>query len=317
MLLIASFWLDFSKSDVKWGVTFSPIYAQDELGLNWQETYLAILDDLKVDNVRLSAYWNDVEPERDVYNFENLDWQIREASQRNVDIILAVGRRLPRWPECHDPAWLKDLPLAEARVEQLELVDLIITRYDKNKNIRLWQVENEPFLGTFGLCPPLDKEVFFQEIDLVRTLSSKPILVTDSGELNFWIGAAKTGAEVIGSTLYKVVYNEKIGYIRYPLPTWFYFAKASFIKTFFKTTKSVINSELQAEAWHTEKKDLVQMTKEETDKSLDLKQFNKNIIFAKGAGFDEIYLWGVEWWYFLKIKKGEADLWNEAKKLWP
>ena len=74
---------------------------------------------------------------------------------------------------------------------------------------------------------------------------------------------------------------------------------------------------MQAEAWHTEKKDLAQMTKEETDKSLDLKQFNKNIVFAKKAGFDEIYLWGVEWWYFLKVKRGQTDLWNEAKKLWP
>lgn len=316
LLLVASFWLDFSKNDVKWGITFSPVYAQYELGLDWQETYLAILDDLKVDNLRLSAYWNEIESERDSYNFEKLDWQIKEASKRNVNIILAVGRRLPRWPECHDPAWLKDLLPAEVGNEQLELVDLIIERYDKNKNIRLWQVENEPFLSTFGQCPPLDQKVFIQEIDLIRTLSSKPILVTDSGELNFWIGAAKTGAEVIGSTLYKVVYNEKIGYVRYPLPAWFYFVKANFIKTFFRT-KSIINSELQAEAWHTEKKDLSEMTEEETNKSLDLKQFRKNVIFAKKAGFDEIYLWGAEWWYFLKVKRDQADLWNEAKKLWP
>ena len=315
LLLVISFSLDFSKKDIKWGVTFSPIYAQYELGLDWQETYLAILDDLKVDNIRLSAYWNEIEVERDVYNFEKLDWQIAEASKRNVDIILAVGRRLPRWPECHDPAWLKDLPSDEAGTEQLELVDLVVERYDKVKNIRLWQVENEPFLGTFGKCPPLDKDIFFKEIDLVRTLSAKPILVTDSGELNFWIGAAKTGAEVVGSTLYKVVYNENIGYIRYPIPGWFYLVKASFIKTFFDT-KSVINSELQAEAWHTEKKDLIQMTTAETDKSLDLKQFKNNMIFAKKAGFDEIYFWGVEWWYFLKVQRGQSDFWNEAKNIW-
>lgn len=315
MILLLSFLMDFSPKDINWGVTFSPAYAQNELGLNWQETYLAILDDLKVDHIRLSAYWNIIEAERDSYDFGQLDWQINEASKRNVDIILALGRRLPRWPECHDPKWLADLSTEEIGQEQLELVDLVIKRYKNNEHIKLWQIENEPYLGTFGQCPPLDKKVFQQEIALARSLSSKPILITDSGELNLWIRASRTGAEVIGSTLYKVVYNEKIGYIRYPLPPLFYYAKAVLIKTIFKT-QLVINSELQAEAWHTEKKDLSQMTWIETSKSMDLKQFQKNVSFAQKAGFEEIYLWGAEWWYFLKTKQGNDILWNEAKKIW-
>ena len=310
-----SFLFDFSKGDIKWGVTFAPLYAQNELGLNWRETYLAILDDLKVDNIRLSAYWEEIEAERDVYNFENLDWQINEASQRQVNIILAVGRRLPRWPECHDPQWLAELAKEEIGQEQLELIDLVVKRYDKNANIKMWQIENEPFLSTFGQCPPLDEEVFKQEIQLVRNLSAKPILITDSGELNFWIAAAKTGAEVIGSTLYKVVYNQKIGYIRYPIPPLFYSAKVALIKMLFKTER-VINSELQAEAWHTEKKNLSQMSRAETDQSMDLKQFRQNISLAKKSGFNEIYLWGAEWWYFLKTDENYPDLWNEAKNLW-
>ncbi|MDO8669746.1 MAG: hypothetical protein Q7K65_05695 [Candidatus Buchananbacteria bacterium] len=315
-LCASSFLFNFSKENIKWGVTFSAKYAQDELGLNWQETYLAILDDLKVDNIRLSAYWDSIEIERDNYDFSQLDYQINEASKRNVNIILAVGRRLPRWPECHDPSWLANLSKDEARQEQLELVDLVIKRYDKNENIKSWQIENEPYLGTFGQCPPLDEELFLQEIALAKELSSKPILVTDSGELNFWIKAAKTRAEIIGSTLYRVVYNKKIGYVRYPIPPIFYYAKASFIKHIFKT-KSVINSELQTEAWHTAEKDLAQMTAEETAKSMDLKQFKKNVAFAQRAGFDEIYLWGAEWWYFLKVKQDHDEIWNEAKKIWP
>lgn len=315
MLVGSSFLFDFSKKNINWGVTFSPVYAQYELGLNWQETYLAILDDLKVDNIRLSAYWNTIELERDSYDFGQLDWQISEASKRGVNIILAVGRRLPRWPECHDPKWLSGLSPEEVGREQLELIDLIIKRYNQNENIKMWQIENEPYLGTFGKCLPLDENIFRQEIALTRNLSQKPILVTDSGELSFWFRAAKTGAEVIGSTLYKVVYNEKIGYIRYPLPPVFYFAKANLIKTLFGT-ENVINSELQTEAWHTEKKDLAQMTGEETAKSMDLKQFKENISFAQKAGFNEIYLWGAEWWYFLKTKQGNDELWNEAKKIW-
>jgi hypothetical protein len=314
-LLASSFALDFSKEDIKYGITFSSVYARDELHLNWQETYTAILDDLKVDNIRLSAYWNQIENERDIYNFDDLDWQIEEASKRNVNITLAVGRRLPRWPECHDPLWISHLSKEEIRTEQLELVGLVVNRYKDNPNIKTWQVENEPFLRAFGICPSLDKEALNQEIKLVRDLTDTPILVTDTGELNLWISAARTGADTIGSTLYRVVYNENIGYTKYPIPAWFYYAKATMIKTLFGT-RNVINSELQAEAWHTEEKDLTQMSLEDQFKSMDLEQLEKNISFSQKAGFDEIYLWGAEWWYFLKVNRDYPHLWEEAKNLW-
>lgn len=314
-LLMSSFALDFTKEEIAYGVTFSLVYARDELHINWQEAYLAVLDDLKVNHIRLSAYWNELERERDVYDFTDLDWQIEEASKRSVNITLAVGRRLPRWPECHDPFWIRQLSEEEIRTEQLALVEMIIKRYKDNENIKTWQVENEPFLGTFGICPPLDREALDQEIKLVRELTDKPVLITDTGELNYWISAARTGADVIGSTLYRVVYDKRIGYIKYPIPAWFYAAKAGTIKLLFGT-KKVINAELQTEAWHTEKADLTQMTLEEQFKSMDIEQFRKNIIFAKKAGFGEIYLWGVEWWYFLKETKDYPDFWEEAKLLW-
>jgi len=311
-----SFFLDFTKPNIKWGITFSAKYAQDELGLNWQETYIAILDDLKVNNIRLSAYWDEVEPTRDSYDFSRLDWQINEASKREVNIILAIGRRLPRWPECHDPQWLAGLLKMEADQEQLELIDLVVKRYRQNPNLKMWQIENEPYLSTFGNCPPLDEEIFKQEIALTRNLSPLPILITDSGELNLWVRAAKTGAEVIGSTLYKVVYNPKIGYFRYPIPPAFYYIKAGLIKALFGT-QNIIISELQAEAWHTEKNNLSQMTWEEAAQSMDLNQFQNNISFAQRAGFEEIYLWGAEWWYFLKVKQNNDILWQAAKTIWP
>ena len=84
-------------AQVNYGVTFSNFHAE-ELGLDWKETYRALLDDLGVRKLRIPAYWPDVEPERDVYDFSILDYEIREARARDAEIILAVGRRLPRWP---------------------------------------------------------------------------------------------------------------------------------------------------------------------------------------------------------------------------
>jgi len=42
----------------------------EELGLDWKKTYLAILDDLKVKNLKLVAYWDLIEEEPGVYNFQ-------------------------------------------------------------------------------------------------------------------------------------------------------------------------------------------------------------------------------------------------------
>ena len=48
---------------------------------------------------------------------------------------------------------------------------------------------------------------------------------------------------------------------------------------------------------------------------MDLERFQKNIKFAKKTGLDEFYLWGAEWWYWLKTKHDKPEIWEEAKKL--
>ena len=308
------FW-DFSQAKVKWGVTFNQEYAQNELGLDWQKAYLAILDDLKVDHVRLSAYWDHIEPIKGTYDFKDLDFQVNEASKRNVGIVMGVGRKLPRWPECHSPAWIKDMDIKDVQKDQLSYMSEVIKRYDGDKNLLYWQVENEPYLSFFGECPELDKEFLKQEVALVKELSDKPIMITDSGELSTWVSAAKTGGDILGTTLYRVVYNEKFGYFNWFLPPSFYYAKSTLIKKF-TPTKKVIVAELQTEAWHKKGENLKDMTIDTAFESMSLKQFKNNISFAKKAGFDEVYLWGAEWWYLMKENKSYDSYWNTAKALW-
>src|SRR3989338_5721806 len=57
---------DKKAEKIIWGVTFSKPYAQG-LGLDWKETYLAILDELNVKNLRIPAYWNELEGPKDVF----------------------------------------------------------------------------------------------------------------------------------------------------------------------------------------------------------------------------------------------------------
>ncbi|PIW91498.1 MAG: hypothetical protein COZ90_00545, partial [Candidatus Nealsonbacteria bacterium CG_4_8_14_3_um_filter_37_36] len=46
--------------EITWGVNFSQKHTEN-LGLNWRETYLALLDDLGVRNIKLITHWDLIE----------------------------------------------------------------------------------------------------------------------------------------------------------------------------------------------------------------------------------------------------------------
>jgi len=306
---------DFSFGhEPDWGVTFSRSYALD-LQLDWRQAYLAILDDLKVNHVRLSAYWDEIEPQKDQYNFTDLDWQIQQATDRGVKIILAVGRRLPRWPECHDPGWIKHYPPQDTNDEILGMIRLLVERYQSNTQVVSWQVENEPLFAWFGFCPAPDKEFLKKEIALVKSLDqTRPVLITDTGELSNWQAAADL-TDVLGTTMYRVVWNKHFGFFRYWfVPPAFYHYKALLAAAFNPNLKQVMVTELQMEPW-TGDKSMTQLTLAEQEKSFDLSQFQSNIKFARKTGFKSVYLWGAEYWYWLKLK-GHSQIWQAAQELW-
>lgn len=308
------FTLDFSgDKEPAWGVTFSAKYAQ-ELDLDWQKTYLAILDDLKVNHIRLIAYWDEIERQPGNYDFYNLDWQIREAENRGVSIILNIGRRTPRWPECHDPVWLADLPPKAIKQSQFALVEALVERYKNRPKILAWQVENEPLLSVFGECPKPDRNLLAEEIMLVRSLDDRPVITTDSGELSSWQTAADY-PDILGTTMYRIVWNKYLGFLDYFfVPPAFYHYKAAFTKFFHRNLKEIIVTEVQMEPW-TMDRPMVFLTVEEQEKSFDLIRFRNNINFVKKIGFAEAYLWGVEYWYWL-WQQGRPEIWQEAKALW-
>ena len=66
LILIASFILSLKKKPdaIDYGMSFNVPYAQ-ELGLDWKETYLAILDDLGVKKLRLAGQWNLIKKKKD------------------------------------------------------------------------------------------------------------------------------------------------------------------------------------------------------------------------------------------------------------
>ena len=296
---------------VDFGVTFSEPFAK-QLDLDWQKTYLAILDDLHVRKLRLIAYWPEIEKEKDNYTFDDLDWQIEEARRRKAEVILAMGRKTPRWPECHIPEWAKRLSEEEQQTEILALLDQIIKHYKNNHAIKYWQVENEPFFDNFGECPKLDKNFLDEEIALVKNLDTRQIILTDSGELSLWLGPVWR-TTILGTTLYRVVWDKTLGHFHYPIPPVFYYKRAQLAKKLFGLEK-VFVIELQAEPWGP--KQIYETPITQQEKSMNPAEFKKTIEYMRQTGLKEAYLWGVEWWYWMKTAMGDPTIWNEARKLW-
>lgn len=312
---LLSIWL--TKKDVypaeqlSYGLTFSPMVLRD-MGLDWRAAFLETLDDLAVKRLRLVAYWPMVEPTKDTYDFTDLDWQINQASQRGAQVILAVGARLPRWPECHYPQWYSSENEPERQQQLLAYLQEVIERYDHNPTITAWQIENEPFLMGFGECPKLNTKLLDQEIALARSLTKKPIIITDSGELSIWLPAAKR-ADIFGTSIYRYTYSKTLRqYITYPMTPSFFRIKTKLTELFTKT-KNIIVIEMQAEPWG--RKAYFTLSQAERDRTMNMAKLQDTLEFGRQGGFQTFYLWGLEWWYWEKQINNNPTYWQFMKNL--
>lgn len=316
IVLISFYFISSYASKIEnpeYGVSFNTVYAR-ELGLNWKEVYDSLFDDLHIQKVRLAAHWNMVEPKDGEYNFSEMDYQVQKAQENNVEIIFAAGKRLPRWPECHVPDWALNLSKEEQEEKILEYIASVVNRYKTYDMISTWQVENEAFLSVYATshCYNFDKEFLNKEIALVKSLDQKnrPILITDSGELSTWRKSFFAG-DIFGTTMYVYSWNKVIGEFRNPFLPGFYSFREN-IWQFFGNKKETIIAELALEPWLD--KPVIHEKTEIQIRRMSPEKFDTVIEFAKRTGMKTQYLWGAEWWYYMKLQ-GEDWYWNRAEEL--
>ncbi len=317
LLLFA--WTQKSQAidQIAWGVDFSESQAV-YLGLDPRETYSAIIHDLGAKNIKIHINWDTIETAEGTYDFSTLDTEVKEAERNHVKLILVVGMKTGRWPECHLPQWFTQLPEDKRQDELLSYVSTLVQRYRSSRAVQYWQVENEPTVR-FGICPSWyyahGTTLLEDEVSKVRSDDpSRKIIISDSGELSTWTGVAPT-ADIVGITMYRSSWNgaqKTFGINPYAFLTPSYYStKAAYIRMHYG--KPVISIELQAEPWAS--KPLREASIAEQEKSMNPKLFEENIAFAKAAGLRSYYFWGAEWWYSMKTDHGKPEIWNEAKQL--
>jgi hypothetical protein len=72
--------------------------------------------------------------------------------------------------------------------------------------------------------------------------------------------------------------------------------------------------ELSAEPWLVEPVVKVPVATQFT--RMDVDKFNTILEYARGTHYDTQYLWGAEWWYWLKNQKDpHPEMWERGKEL--
>lgn len=306
-------WYIFSHrhNPMQLGVTFIPSYAS-YLGVDPKETFQAILTDLQPTQVRLVSYWDEIEKTPGVYDFSTVDWQFEMAAQHKTKISLAIGLRQPRWPECHMPVWQLNQPKDIWYPELKAVMAATINRYKTHPQLQSYQLENEFFLSVFGECPDFSRDRLIDEYHFVKSLDADhPVIISRSNNaMGFPINEPKP--DEYGVSVYKRVWDKTITkrYVEYPFPAWFYGFLAGGSKLI--DGRDLIIHELQAEAWAPDSFDIRTAPVSELYKSMNPERLHNRFEYAKASGIKHIDLWGAEWWYAMKVVKGEPGLWNAA-----
>jgi hypothetical protein len=284
---------------MKFGLTFSEPYAQS-LKIDSVKAYHSLIDATGIEIVRLCLYWDRAEPEPGQFDFHSLDWQVSEAANAGLDIILAFGQKAPRWPEFHIPPWTsRNDPAFERHL--LRLTETVARRF-RDAPISIWQVENEPYFAFGG--PQIEESLLRREIDLVRSVDDRPIMLTDSADKGRWTAAAKW-CDILGVNLYTLLWNGR-RYSDVELPPARYARKHRNVSS---SVDRVILSELQAEPWGPR---LVhELTPDEAAITMNPDRLRRNVELAANAGFETSLLWGGEWWYWLR-EHGDHSMWDAA-----
>lgn len=294
------------------GVSFIPDYAQS-LGVDPQQAMDA-LTGIGVKQFRLVSYWRDMEQTPGQYDFSQLDWQFKKAEAAHAKILLTVGLRQPRWPECHIPDWAAKEPASQWQPQLETFMQKVVERYKASPALQQYQLENEYFLKGFGTCTNFSRSRLVSEYNVVKKLDPKHSIIVgrSNNALGFPVGQPQP--DEFSISVYKRVWDGNFShrYLEYPQPAWFYAYIAGVQEIF--NHKNIVVGELQAEAWPPNGQTIQRTSLAEQNKSFDAQRFKDRVAYGKATGMPTIYLWGAEYWYYRLTVLHDPSVWNVAKQ---
>jgi hypothetical protein len=294
---------------IKYGASFSVPYAE-YLGVPPKACLQAALKDLGVQRLRLMSYWNHLEPKQSRLDFKDLDWQIDMAEKYDAQVTLCLGLRQPRWPENHWPDWALGLPEDEWQQALLDFIEKVVKRYQERDVIVSYQLENEAFNRSFGENGNFDRERLRRELELVKQLDpTRPVIMTTSNSWGIPIFGPRP--DNYGFSIYRHFY-QKGAYRSSWLPPVFFRLRA--VKIRLLQWRGTFIHELQAEPWGP--KGIPEMSLKEQYRSINPLRVQEAVRFAEATKLYPIDIWGLEWWYWLKIKHKKPEIWEYMKKVY-
>jgi len=310
------------------GVNFSPRQAE-WLGLDADETFGLLLNELRVRRFRISLYWNEIQPEPTRYDFSSIHRLLDRAEARGARVLLTVGLKAQRHPEYYPPVWLlgegspdqggrvSDQPRMVAHL--LLMLERAVALLADYAAIDSWQVENEPFMPAAGrtIGWRFDGQTLAREIDAVASTDPRhrPIVINHSSSTiaeTGWLKSLRL-ADVLGQDLYTRK-PAGVGPIRYVNP----FSAGplgpclglqSLVAA--RLGRRFWITELQAEPW--ERTSLTDLEPHQIG-SISPELLERNLVTAAAARPERVYLWGAEWWLAMR-ERGDDRYWQVARRL--
>ncbi len=284
-----------------WGVSFSVKQCRN-FRLDYIETLKWLIEEAGFRRFRLMSYWNECERDEGVYDFNDLDKQIKLINKYGGQISLCLGVRQPRWPEFHWPDWAWELEKPKRNKALLNFIQTVVNRYKDEQSIISWQLENEALLGKFGERIDIDRKRLKSEFALVKQIDQvRPVIMTTS--TSWGIPLRRPIPDIIGFSYYQIVYHEG-GYKESFHRPWLDRLRAGLIRVYGRP--SFIH-ELQLEPWGP--RNIWEMDTEEQSKSMSVMQIAKNLKLANMTKLHPVDLWGGEWWHW-RLKQGDPSIWE-------
>jgi len=289
------------------GFSFSPSYAE-YLGLEPREAYLEILDSFGFEAVRIPVYWDRVHRPGG-YDFSEVEFLVREARRRGMEVVLSLGYRNFRWPECYPPEEIAELPYDVFEEELLGFEREVLALFSRDSSISFWQVENEPFLHFNFKCRFLRPSTLAKSIEQIRYSDKldRPILVTFGGLEVLGLPLMwplVDSADAIGVSFYPRMI-ETVSNLYVEPYLWGSLAPRQIARerAFVEGKgKEYWVIEFQAEPWQSDPRTMSpEILKDNWDRMLSW------------GGADRIFLWGAEWW-LKESYAGRPELFRAAQK---